>query len=84
MRGKVSPGPNMPPVDAERVDVTRSDEKWNEYTLSDGTKLRVKPVVTEVWRVEGNYDADGNPLYLSKTAMVQAVEVPESLKRKLQ
>jgi hypothetical protein len=84
MRGKISPFPNSPQVDAERIEVKNAEESWNVYWLDDGSKIRLKPVVTEVWRVEGAFDNDGNPLYVTKTALVQAVDAPTELKRKLQ
>lgn len=56
-------------------------EHWNEYLLDDGTVLRLKPVVTEVLRVEGEYDAHGNPGYIVQSTNVTAVDAPDELRR---
>ena len=34
----------------EVVDIVESDEKWNTYTLEDGTVLKVKQVVVQAGR----------------------------------
>jgi len=81
MRGKISLSPNSPPVDADQIQVSAATEQWNEYTLDDGTRIRIKPVVTEVWRVVDAWDNEGNPLYVTKTAMVQVVNAPLDRKR---
>jgi hypothetical protein len=39
--------PNMNPLGpSELRQVVKSDEQWSEFTLNDGTKLRVKPLLT--------------------------------------
>lgn len=80
-KGKVSPGPGQPPKDAELMEVNRSDEKWSVYTLDDGTELRMKTLVTEVWRVIDEFDAEGNPMYIVKAQGAMSVLTPEPLKR---
>jgi hypothetical protein len=57
-------------------------EHFNEYVVEDGTILRVKLVATEVLRVDGAYDVEGNPIYLVASTNVTAVSSPESLKQK--
>ncbi len=59
-----------------------SDEKWSSITLEDGTTIRLKPTATQVIKVEGEYDQDGNPIYLTKFANVMVIDAPESLRRK--
>jgi hypothetical protein len=83
MRAKISPGPNVPPQDAELIEVEEAKEAWNEYRLIDGSIIRVKQVATEVWRIEGAYDQEGNPQYVLKTAGVMTVHAPDSLKKKV-
>jgi len=56
-------------------------EHWNEYFLDDGSVVRVKLVATEIVRVEGEYDPEGNPVYVVKSANVLAVSAPEALRR---
>lgn len=80
-KGKVSVKPGEPPKDAVLIEVTKPDEKWSIYELDDGTQLRMRTIVTEVWRVENEYDADGNPMYVVKAAGTMSVIAPENLKR---
>lgn len=81
MRTKIPVAPGQPPKEAERVEIERADEKWNEYQLADGSTLRVKQVATEAWRIVDEYDPEGNPLYVLRTAGVLTINAPESLKR---
>jgi hypothetical protein len=56
-------------------------EHWNEYLVDDGSLLRLKPVVTEILRVEGQYDPAGNPAYVVQSTNVVAVDAPDELRR---
>jgi hypothetical protein len=56
-------------------------EHWNEYLVDDGTLLRVKLVATEVVKVDGQFDQEGNPVYVLNSANVMVVRSPEDLKR---
>lgn len=56
-------------------------EHWNEYLVEDGSVLRVKLVATEVIRLDGQYDQEGNPIYILNSTNVLAVSSPEDLKR---
>jgi hypothetical protein len=73
--------PGLGEVDATVVGYRTSGENWNEYLADDGTVVRIKLVVTEIVRVDGQYDQDGNPVYLVKSANVTAVSAPEELRR---
>ena len=54
-------------VPADSVDLITENETWNEYTLSDGTVLRMKTIVTEVWKIRGETDNDGKPIYVVRS-----------------
>lgn len=56
-------------------------EHWNEYLIDDGTVIRVKPVLMEVLRVDGEYDPQGNPAYVVQAQMITFVSAPEELRR---
>ena len=63
------------------VDIVESDEKWNTYTLEDGTVLKVKQVVIQAGRsidkpIPGS---NGEPLYHVKTQTLVTVVVPDKL-----
>lgn len=58
-----------------------SGENWNEYLVDDGTVVRVKLVVTEIVRIDGEYDDEGNPAYVIKSTTVPAISPPDELRR---
>lgn len=67
---------------AELVQVQDTQEKWNQYLLADGSVVRFKTVVTEIYRIEDEYDGEGNPVYFVKSANILSVNAPEELKGK--
>ena len=83
-RRKVKVPFNGQTVDAETVDVTQASERWNEYLLDDGTILKVKLVLTNVYRIEGQFDADGNPVYILQSTNVVSTNAPNDLQKKPQ
>ena len=66
---------------AVEVPVQNSSEHWNEYLLNDGSVVRMKSVVTEVVRVEGEFDAQGNPVYLVQSTNIMSVSAPDELRK---
>jgi hypothetical protein len=69
-------------VDAFVVGVSESTERWTEIKLDDGTALRLKPVVLEALRIDGQYDPDGNPMYALKANQVMiVVNAPDHLRK---
>jgi hypothetical protein len=69
-------------VESTEVKVQSSQEGWSEYELADGSTLKLKVIVSEVIRLEGEYDPDGNPLYVAKSGLVLFVKAPDGLKKK--
>ena len=61
------------------MDVDSSKTGWSEFTLADGTVVRVKGVVIDAKKVVGQYAADGKPIYLLQITMVNDLVVPDSL-----
>jgi hypothetical protein len=57
-------------------------EYWNEYILEDGAVVKIKLVMTNVVRVEDEYDANGAPVYLAQSTNVMAVSAPDKLRKK--
>jgi len=47
-------------------------DEWNEYELEDGSRIRIKTVITKVLRLDGYFDAYGNPIYVIQSQMVVA------------
>jgi hypothetical protein len=56
-------------------------EFWNEYLIDDGSVLRLKIVMTEVNRLEGEYDDEGQPVYAIKSVNAMSVSAPKHLRR---
>jgi hypothetical protein len=69
-------------VEAIPVSIVSEREFWNTYDLEDGSIVRVKLVAQEILRVEGMWDADGNPVYVVRSTNVTAVDGNENLRRK--
>jgi hypothetical protein len=81
-RKKKVPLPDGTFVEGTVMPFQTGGEHWNEYLVDDGTVLRVKQVATEVIRVDGYYDQEGNPMYLLNSTNVMVASSPDDLKRK--
>ena len=80
-RTRKIPFPDGSEAEAEVVINRATGEYWNEYLLEDGTVLRLKPIVTEVLKVIGQYDNAGNPLYIVSATNVIAIDSPDELRK---
>jgi len=69
-------------VDATPVNINQASEYFNQYFLEDGTVLKMKLVATKVFRLDGRYDQEGNPVYFVQSTNVLSVDSPEQLKKK--
>ena len=68
--------------DAVEIDFSEEKEFWNEYSLEDGTTLKVKLVLRGVKRLS-RYEPDGTPVYvINSMNVVRAVNVPPEIKAK--
>ena len=65
----------------EEVEFETAREGWNEYILRDGTKLKMKSVMSDVVRLDV-FQPDGSPIYMINAANVVSAIVPDALKRK--
>jgi len=45
------------------MEVTDSKEPWSEYTLEDGTRIRIKHTLVNVSRLESKTAPNGDPIY---------------------
>ncbi len=68
-------------VEATEVKFQTRKEDWNEYQLMDGSVLRMKLVVAEVYRIENVYDEENNPVYQVKSTNLLVVKSPDALKK---
>lgn len=69
-------------MEASLVSTVQSSEHWNSYVLDDGSIIRMKLVATEILRIDGEYDPEGNPVYYIKHTNVTSVDAAEDLKKK--
>ena len=69
-------------VDATELDFQTRKEDWNEYQLMDGTAIKMKLVVSDIFKVPDEYDNEGNPVYVVRSRNVLVVRSPDNLKRK--
>ena len=70
-------------VDGLEVRFRSNREEWNEYVLEDGTNIRMKAVVSEIIRLNDEYDAEGNPIYIVKSGNMLVVKASDNLKRRV-
>lgn len=68
-------------VEATVMTFQEGGEHWNEYIVGDGTLVRMKLVATEVLRLDGEYDLEGNPIYLINSTNVTHVSAPDELRK---
>lgn len=73
--------PGQPQKNAELIEILKADEKPSVYDLDDGTQLRLRTAVVEVWRVIGERDPDGNPMYVMKAQGNMTVLAPPELRQ---
>lgn len=63
-----------------RFDTIR--EEWNVYELNDGSTLKVKIIVAGIIRVNGEYNNEGDPIYIIKSKnLVTSIDVPSHLRK---
>jgi hypothetical protein len=74
--GPISPQ-EMGSLPKIEVGYTPFAEDWNVYRLPDGSKLKVKLVVSSVSKVKDRYDQDGYPLYIVQSTNA-IVPIPRS------
>jgi hypothetical protein len=66
----------------EQRDVVASRDGWSEYTLNDGTVIRLKAALLDAKRAVGQYTVDGNPLYIYQFTIINQVIAPKHLRKK--
>jgi len=60
-------------VEATEVEFLTRKEDFNEYQLTDGTVIKMKTVVTDVVKIEGEVDPEGNPVYQVRSTNIVRV-----------
>lgn len=65
----------------EPVDIVSSRDGWSEFTLQDGSIIRAKAAVLDVKRAIGQFNPEGDPVYVLQLTMVNQVKAPPHLKK---
>lgn len=68
-------------IDVIEMPFQTGAEHWNEYVVNDGTVIRLKTVVTDILKVEGHFDASGNPAYFLRSSQVVSVSPSDRAKK---
>jgi hypothetical protein len=55
------------------LNVTDSKEPWSEYTLEDGTKLRIKQTLVNIVKLDDKKAPNGDPVYLVQGQQLMSV-----------
>ena len=61
------------PQNTTEIEILEAKERWSEYRLADGTTLRLRPVMIAVFRDDGQYTPDGDPVYNMKSTIITDV-----------
>lgn len=69
-------------VDGIEMDFEDLGEKWNEYQIKDGTKIKIKLVATRIVKTE-EYNQEGDPIYFVNSQNILVANVPDNLKRRV-
>jgi hypothetical protein len=77
----VNDGVNGSPQNSTEIEMIEAKEAWSFYRLSDGTTLRIKPVMIGVFRADGQQTADGEPVYSMKSTLITDVRAPATATR---
>lgn len=64
------------PQNTTEMEMLEAKEAWSFYRLSDGTTLRIKPVMIAIFRADGQQTADGEPVYSMKSTLITDVRAP--------
>lgn len=86
-----SPSPMAPPMTMvlgydpkgkmEPRDIVSSKDGWSEYILDDGSTIRAKGAILEVKRAVGQFNSDGDPIYVMQLTIVTQLRAPDELKK---
>jgi hypothetical protein len=69
-------------VTGESVAFETKGEQWSEYVLTDGSLMKLKTVLMDVVRLDDEYTAQGDPVYMFTAQQVLGVVPNPDLKKK--
>ena len=65
-------------VEVEKMEFKPIEENWNLYRLEDGSLVKLRMIVSEIFKLPGSDPVTGIPQFLAKSSNVMAVEPPTS------
>ena len=65
-------------ISAEKVEFNPITENWSLYRLEDGSVVRLRLIVSEIFKLPGSDPVTGMPQYLAKSTNIMAVEPARS------
>ena len=69
-------------TDVEDVEILERKDHVAEFKLSDGATIRFAAVATQVVRIEGQWNAMGDPIYIVYNGTVTTVvSAPDTIRR---
>lgn len=69
-------------IPVTEVPIMERHETPADYRLEDGSFVRFATVATAVYRIDGQYDPEGNPVYIIKNGnVVTVMKADPSVKR---
>jgi hypothetical protein len=70
-------------VPGQEVEFEPKSEPWSQYTLADGTEVKMKMILLNAARLD-EFTAQGDPVYQFQFQQVLTIIAPDALKRKPQ
>jgi hypothetical protein len=69
-------------VEAESLTYKPLNEPWSSYQLDDGSIIKLKLVISDVFKLPTSDPLTGLPQYIIRSSNVMSVEPPESLSKR--
>ena len=70
-------------VEGTEVSFEIEHEPWCVYSLNDGSTLRIKNSLLRAIRLDGEFDPEGYPVYVTSSNQIAvAATVPDNLRKK--
>jgi hypothetical protein len=82
MAAKKTYNVNGKQVLGQTVDVETSNEPWAQYTLADGTTVKVKLIMLDSVRLDSHDENTGEPQYQFQFQQIIGIVAPDHLKKK--
>jgi hypothetical protein len=61
------------------MEVTESKEPWSEYTLEDGTKIRIKQALVNIVKLDDEKAPNGDPILIIQAQQAMTV-IPKNMR----